>query len=253
MTDLPAYVWALVLAGALAIPAATSVALYRGALAAGLGRRTGTTVAVTAGAAWGAWILLITLLARADAFKQDPTTLQPWLPLAFVVALVAPLLATRIPLVARILAAPGTPARLAWPQALRVVGVVFVLVTLLDRLPAVFALPAGLGDVAVGLAAPLVARRLARSAGDEGARVRARWFNVLGLVDLVVALSLGFLAGLGPARVLMVTPSTEAVTLLPLVLVPLTAVPLAAALHVVSLRALGRTGVVRQRLLAGVE
>ena len=44
MYDLPSYVWALVLAGAIGIPAATSAVLYRGAIAASLGRRAATTV-----------------------------------------------------------------------------------------------------------------------------------------------------------------------------------------------------------------
>jgi len=70
----------------------------------------------------------------------------------------------------------------------------------------------------------------------RASRARLVWFNVLGLVDLVTAVSLGFLAGLGPARLLAVTPSTAAATLLPLVLIPLAGVPLVATLHIVSLR-----------------
>jgi hypothetical protein len=99
------------------------------------------------------------------------------------------------------------------------------------HLPAVFALPAGLGDIAAGLAAPFVARRLAHGGG----RTRAVWFNLFGILDLVVALAIGFLAGLGPWRPLEVTPSTEPLSLLPLALVPTVAVPLAIALHLVSL------------------
>jgi hypothetical protein len=106
----------------------------------------------------------------------------------------------------------------------------------LGTLPAVFALPAGLGDIAVGISAPVIARRLRR-----GDRRGAVWFNVLGLVDLVVAVSLGFLAGLGPARLIDVSPSTAAVALLPLALIPTTAVPLALALHLRSLMLLRRT------------
>ena len=99
--------------------------------------------------------------------------------------------------------------------------------------PAVFALPAGGGDVAVGLAAASVARRLARGGGR-----RAGWWHLLGVLDLVVALSVGLLAGLGPWRPLVVTPSTGPLGLLPLALVPTTAVPLAVALHLVALRRL---------------
>jgi hypothetical protein len=144
------------------------------------------------------------------------------------------LAATRIPVVARILAAPGTPARLTLPHILRVVGVTFLLVMAQGHLPAIFALPAGLGDIAAGLAAPFVAWRLAHGGG----RTRAVWFNLFGLLDLVVALTIGFLAGLGPWRPLEVTPSTEPLSLLPLALVPTVAVSLALALHLVSLRRL---------------
>jgi hypothetical protein len=113
------------------------------------------------------------------------------------------------------------------------VGGVFLIAWGLGELPAVFAVPAGLGDIAVGVSAPIVAWRLSR-----GRRAGAVWFNVLGIVDLAVAVSIGFLAGLGPTALLHVTPSTEAVTTLPLALIPTTAVPLAIGLHLVSLRGL---------------
>jgi hypothetical protein len=153
-----------------------------------------------------------------------------------VVATPLPLILSRIPVIATILAQPGTAARLAAPQAFRVVGVVFILATALGELPAVFAIPAGLGDIAVGVAAPFVARRLAQGRSRRG----AVWFNVLGILDLVVAVGLGVLAGLGPARVIVSEPSTMAATVLPLVLIPTTVVPLALALHVMSLRRLRR-------------
>jgi hypothetical protein len=61
----------------------------------------------------------------------------------------------------------------------------------LPALPALFALPAGLGDIAAGIAAPLVARRLAQGTG----RRAAMWFNVFGMTDVVVSLTLGALTG----------------------------------------------------------
>jgi hypothetical protein len=232
--DLPSYVWIVVLAGAVAMPAVAGLALHSGALAAGLGRRTANTVAAVAGAAWGGWLVACGLLAAAGAFRQEPDVARPWFGLAFAATLVATLLAARVPVVRRILADPGAPARLAWPQTLRAVGGIFLVVLALGKLPAVFAVPAGLGDIAVGVAAPFVARRLARG----GYRRGAVWFNALGILDLTVAVGTGALAALGPTRLLDVTPSTEALGLLPLVLIPLTAVPLAVALHVVSLRRL---------------
>jgi hypothetical protein len=110
----------------------------------------------------------------------------------------------------------------------------------LGKVPAVFAVPAGIGDVLVGVSAPFVARRLAR--GDRHAG--AIWFNRLGIVDLIVAVGVGFLAAPGPTQLLPVSPSTEQLGLLPLVLIPTAAVPLALALHVLSLRRL-RVGTAR--------
>jgi hypothetical protein len=232
--DLPSYVWALVLIGVIGIPATTCLMLYRSALAAGLGRRTATIVTAAAAAVLGGWLLASGLLARAGVYHQPSGQAAPWFGAAFTATLLVLLAATRIPPMPRVLAAAGTAARLTLPHTLRVVGVTFLLVMALGHLPAVFALPAGLGDIAAGLAAPSVARRLARGGG----RTRAVWFNLFGILDLVVALTIGFLAGLGPWRPLEVTPSTEALSLLPLVLVPTTAVPLAIALHLVALRRL---------------
>jgi hypothetical protein len=237
MGSLPAYVWVLVLIGVVGIPATTAVMLYRGALAARLRHRTAIGIAAAAAAGWAAWIVVSGLLAAAGAYRQDPAVTRPWIAVALLGALVAALLATRIPVVARVLADPGTPARLALPQTFRVVGGVFLIVTALGELPAVFALPAGLGDLAIGLSAPFVARRL--RAGTAGRR--AVWFTVLGMVDLVVAVGIGFLAGLGPSRLIPVSPATEAIGLLPLVLIPTTAVPLALALHIVTLPRLLRS------------
>src|SRR5215213_6697324 len=189
MYDLPSYVWALVLAGVIGIPAATCSALYRSAVAAGVGRRAAAAVTATTAAVLGGWLVLSGLLARAGVYRQDPGEAVPWLLVAFAVFLIALLLATRIPLVSRILADPGTPARLALPHTLRVVGVLFLIVMAQGHLPAAFALPAGLGDIAIGVAALFVARWLARGTDRAGA-VR---FNVLGILDLIVAGSIGFL------------------------------------------------------------
>jgi hypothetical protein len=244
--DLPSYVWALVLIGVIGIPAITCLMLYRGAIAAGLSRRTATAVTVVAAAVLGGWLVASGLLARADVYHQASGQAAPWFGVAVAGTLLGLLAATRIPVVARILAAPDTPARLALPHTLRVVGVTFLLVMAQGRLPAVFALPAGLGDIAAGLAAPFVARRLAQGGGHS----RAVWFNLFGILDLVVALSIGFLAGLGPWQPLEVTPSTEPLSLLPLALVPTVAVPLSIALHLVSLARL-RTAAQPQQDQAG--
>jgi hypothetical protein len=241
MYDLPAYVWALVLIGVIGLPATTCLMLYRGAPAAGLSRRTAIAVTATGTAGLGGWILVSGLLARAGIYHQEPGHFRPWIGLAFAGYLAALLLATRIPAVTRILTAPGSSVRLTLPHTARVVGVLFLLVMALGHLPAIFALPAGLGDIAVGLTAPLIARRLARGMHQGAVR-----FHLLGLLDLVVAISIGYLAGLGPYRPLDITPTTEPLSLLPLALVATVAVPTALALHIVPLGQLHTTARPRQ-------
>src|SRR2546423_13454453 len=56
MDKQPIIVWVLLLTAALGIPALTSAALYRGAAATGLGRRTATGVAGAFAAGWGGWL-----------------------------------------------------------------------------------------------------------------------------------------------------------------------------------------------------
>jgi hypothetical protein len=117
------------------------------------------------------------------------------------------------------------------PHTFRVAGVSFLIVMALGHLSALFALPAGLGDMAIGIRAPFVARSLARGNG----RRNAIWFHALGTADLVNALVLGGLTGYG---IVHASPPTDALPLLPIVLIPTTAVPLLLVLHVVSLRRL---------------
>lgn len=231
MSTLPIYVWALVLAGLIGTTATICVMLWRGALSAGLDRRIATRVAGGVAIGWAAWVLASVLLANAEIYRFEPTRPVPWLPVGMLGALAAALLVTRTPVVSRILAQPDALWRLTVPQIFRVVGVTFLVVMALGKLPAVFALPAGLGDIAIGVEAVFVARNLRRGIVDR----RTVWFNILGLVDLVVALAIGFAAAPAAVRLLLVSPTTEAISLLPLALIPVTVVPLAMTLHLTSL------------------
>jgi hypothetical protein len=228
MYDPPAYLWAITIAGPAAIAATTCIMLYGGAERAGLGRRRAALLTGAAAVLLGGWFTATALIAGHGWYHM-----LPWLPVAVAGFLGTLLALSRIPVVARAIAAPGMGSRLMLPHSFRVAGVVFLLYLALGHLPALFALPAGLGDIAAGIAAPLAARRLAQGTG----RRDAVWFNAFGLTDLVVALTLGALTGFG---LLNITPSSAPITELPLALIPTATVPLLFALHITSLVALAR-------------
>jgi hypothetical protein len=233
MYDPPGYVWAITLAGVIAVPAATSVLLYGGGVRSGLSRRRAALLAGGAAALFAAWFSASAMIADHGWYHTRLGHGVPWLPVAIVGFLGLLLALRRIPVVARALTAPGMITRLELPHTFRVAGVAFLITMALGHLPALFALPAGLGDIATGLAAVPIARRLAQGTGRRG----ARWLNVFGLADLVVALTLGALTAY---QLVSVSPPGSAISLLPLALVPTAEVPLLLTLHVTSLSALAR-------------
>ena len=100
-------------------------------------------------------------------------------------------------------------------------------------LPGSFAWPAGLGDMAIGLTAPWVARAVARRPAFAASRTFVVW-NLLGLLDFVGAVGTGTassaLATGAPGEV-----TTGPMSQLPLVLIPGFFVPLFIVLHLVAL------------------
>lgn len=234
MSALPMYVWVIVLVGLIGTTAAVCVVLWRGALTAGLGRRTATRVAAVTAIVWAALAMTNALLADAGVLRFAPERKLPGLAVAVIAGLAVAFLIARAPAVARILAQPDALLGLTLPQVFRPVGGVLLVAMALGRLPAVFALPAGLGDIAIGIEAVFVVRALRRGVVGR----RTVWLNILGLVDLIVAFGIGYAAAPGPARLLLTLPTTEAISMLPLILIPTAVVPLAVTLHVLSLRKL---------------
>ncbi len=117
------------------------------------------------------------------------------------------------------------PRTLTFVQSWRILGFVFVLLQAHSVLPAIFALPAGYGDMAIGATASLVAWKLAN---PSHRRTFLLW-QVFGIADLVMAVSLGTTARLlSPHGTSMV-----AMTVLPLSLVPTLIVPLLLIFHVI--------------------
>ena len=121
-------------------------------------------------------------------------------------------------------------------QVYRIAGAVFLLAWAEGRMPAAFALPAALGDLAVGLSAPPVAALVDRR--SRRSRPIAVAWNIVGLADLVMAVTLGALTSPTPFQPIAVGHPNELISRLPFVLIPVFAVPLSLLLHVATLRRL---------------
>lgn len=185
----------------------------------------GRAVLVGALVAW--WLAVIGAarhgffqVTRADSF---PKLLLGWIPALALGAIwwgspAVQKLSNRIPLSA-----------LVGVQVFRLVGLAMVWSTVLGRLPPLFGWVAGMGGVLVGASAPWVARGLAR--GLPSAMVRARFWNLLGLGDILLAMVLGGMSGPGPHQVLSLDFPSAAATAFPLVVTPAFLVPLALLGH----------------------
>jgi hypothetical protein len=117
------------------------------------------------------------------------------------------------------------PKILTSVQVWRIAGFTFLLLQARNVLPAIFAWPAGYGDMFIGVTAGFAAWKLAEPA-HRGTFI---FWQALGILDLVTAVSLGTTARLlDPHGASMV-----AMTVLPLSLIPTFFVPLFMMLHVI--------------------
>jgi len=114
-------------------------------------------------------------------------------------------------------------------QGWRVAGFGFLALYTHDVLPGLFAWPAGLGDIAIGLIAPWMVLALTRSPSFATSRRFILW-TLFGIFDLVVAIGTG-----GLSSVLARGITTAAMARMPLVLIPAYFVPLFVMLHLATL------------------
>jgi hypothetical protein len=195
------------------------------------GGRGGIRLAVAA--ALTVWLLLVLSFGAAGAFAGPPGTA----PLPIAIGVAAPLVLffalLRLSQSFRAFVLSLDLRVIAAMQAWRWAGSGFLSLYAHNVLPAVFALPAGLGDMAIGVTAPWIVLALVRQPGFAATGTFIRW-NVLGILDLIIALSIGtvsaFLATGAPGEI-----STAPMATLPLLLIPAFLVPLFLMLHTAAL------------------
>jgi hypothetical protein len=123
-------------------------------------------------------------------------------------------------------------------QSYRALGIIFLILYGAGKLPGLFAWPAGLGDVLVGVLAPVVALAYARGPRENGDLVLA--WNIFGIIDLIVAVTIGFTTSPSPLQLFAFDLPNELISAFPLVLIPTYLVPVSVLLHLASLVKLHR-------------
>jgi hypothetical protein len=129
-------------------------------------------------------------------------------------------------------------------QVYRALGATFLILYAAGHLPGEFAWPAGVGDITVGLLAPAVGLAYAR--GMRGAAGYVRIWNLLGISDLVVALTLGVLTSPSPLQRFAFSAPNELVSAFPLAMIPVFMVPLSILLHLAVLKKFQQAEIGRQ-------
>jgi hypothetical protein len=194
---------------------------------------TGTGTGAFVAAFFAIWLALIVALGARGVFvapRGEP-------PLALLIGLLAPLSLFLVgywtvrPLREFVLSADLR--LIVGIQAWRWAGFGFLTLYTYGILPGIFAWPAGLGDMAIGVSAPLVLSALLSRPGFASSKSFVAW-NLSGILDLTVAVSIGALVPL-LAPNLYGAVSTAPMAQLPLVLVPTYLVPTFLMLHLTAL------------------
>jgi hypothetical protein len=183
-------------------------------------------------AALAVWFAAVFAIGAAGGFAQPPGVPPLRLLAGFTLPIAAFLAAYYGSRAFRELVLGADLRLLTAVQGWRAGGLGFLALYTYGVLPGLFAWPAGLGDIALGLTAPWVASALARDPAFAGTRRFAVW-NLLGILDLVVAVSMGALgSGVVPGLTEVLTTPMAG---LPLVLIPTYFVPIFVVLHLAAL------------------
>ena len=181
----------------------------------------------------GAWFIFVLTASALGVFISGPA--QP--PLPMLVAIVGPpavfVLAYRLSRRFRESVLDFDLHLLTAVQTWRVLGGVFLALYAFGLLPGLFAWPAGLGDVGVGVAAVFVL--YAMIVGRPNWRRQVWWLNVAGLLDFGGAIGTGVLTSNSAFGLFAPDVPMAEIGALPLSLIPTFAVPLWIIVHMISL------------------
>lgn len=200
----------------------------------------------------GAWVGLATGLGAAGRLAFSPEQPVPFVGVLFAVPLLTiAALVFKYPRMRATLMAIPMPL-LIGVNALRVLGVLFLLLAATGRLSGPFPYSAGWGDIITGAFAIPLALSVARSQKPPLGAIRL--WSIFGALDLFAAVGLGITSAAGsPLQLIHAGVGSEAMQYLPFCLVPTVLVPFYLITHaiiVAQLSALRAVPSARARTLA---
>jgi hypothetical protein len=176
-----------------------------------------------------AWLAVAQYLGSANAYLAIGDNAVPTVLLGLLIPLMIAAAGVRL---SQRIASLVSAIQLPWivaAQVYRVGGGIFLVLWADGRLPWQFALPAGIGDVATGCLAVVVAALLAQKS-PRALKAAYSWC-LFGIADLVVAVMMGGMTSPGRVHVLALDAPNLLISSYPLVMVPTFTVPLALMLH----------------------
>jgi len=192
------------------------------------------------------WLAVAQYLGSANTYFAGTETAVPTLLFGLLIPLAAAAVSLWLSASVRSLVLAIPLPWLVAAQVYRIGGGIFLVLMADRRLPWQFALPAGIGDVATGIGAVVVALLLAQ--GAAGARRAVYAWCLFGIADLAIALAMGAMTSPGRLHLFAFDAPNLLITSYPLVMVPTFAVPLALMLHGLVLWRLGREALPTGRL-----
>jgi hypothetical protein len=189
---------------------------------------------------FSAWLALVLVLAARGAFVGQPGTPPIALLISFVLPLSLFLIGYQTVRPFREFVLSADLRIIVGMQAWRWAGFGFLTLYTYRVLPGIFAWPAGVGDMLVGITAVTVLASLLRNPAFAASKRFVIW-NLLGILDLALAVSIGALVPL-LAPGLYGTVTTSPMAQLPLVLIPAYLVPTFLMLHLTALFQSRRAG-----------
>jgi hypothetical protein len=234
----PNYLFPFVLTGTLAVLAAVIFGVHKALKLAGWPVRDRQQAVWKIAVMLGGWFAAA-LLTSWFGFYRTALRGTPTIQYGLVIPIIAGLALFQRSVTLRRVIEAVPQQWLVSVEVYRAEGLIFLVLYAAGHLPGVFAWPAGVGDVLVGLLAPVVGATYARGSRNAAGWLRA--WNLLGIADLIVAVTTGFLTSPSRFQMFAFGAPNQLIGAFPLAMIPVFIVPLSILLHLASLHKLRQT------------